>query len=97
MSEKTEASSQQSVDERIVALKSQIAHLQSRIGELVDERDDLQEQVNSIDQDTLTKSLELYADPANWDGDRRFVPVMRHVDADDPYWPARQALNAAGI
>ena len=87
----------QTAEERIESLSKQLSHLTARVSELVDERDDLQEQVNGFDQNTLVKSLELYADPANWDNDRRFVPVMKHIDADDPYWPARQALNAAGI
>jgi regulator of replication initiation timing len=61
------------------------------------ERDNDEIQSRSTGAEEIQKALELYADPANWDSDRRFVPVMRHIDADIPSWPAEQALKAAGI
>jgi hypothetical protein len=38
-------------------------------------------------------TLELYADPSNWTPDGKFVPVMKHIDATDPFGPAREALE----
>lgn len=70
--------------------KDDYQRLDDRNDELRKERNDLVEQSNAFE--VYERTLELYADPANWT-DGRFAPVMRYISADEPYEPARTALG----